>query len=323
MKKFFQSKWFYAILALIFTFALFFYVHDGKNDMGLTNSTSSSTNTTQMAANKSKDLSVPLQLNVNSDKYFVIGYPEKVNVQLSGPSALVTTTANTQNFKVYADLGNLGPGEHTVKLQQQGLNSDIHSKIKPSKIHVNIQPRRTVKFPVKATYDKKNIASGYKVGKASSDVSSAKVTGPIDQINRIDSVVAKISLKPNTKSDVKQDAVIEALDKKGKTINVIITPSTSSVDLPVSAGDNKRVPVKVNLNNKQDDKTYDVKCDPSDVLLLGDKNAISGINSVNADVDVSKMSGKNTKTVSLDTGNSKVSGLDPSTVKVQVDVKDK
>ena len=58
-------------------------------------------------------MKMPLDLTVNSQKYVVSGYPQYVKVKISGPSALVTTTMNTQNFKVYANLNNLGSGEHT------------------------------------------------------------------------------------------------------------------------------------------------------------------------------------------------------------------
>lgn len=199
------------------------------------NKTLKSTNSTntQLTSNESRSVSVPLQLNVNSEKYFVVGYPNNVRVDLTGPSALVTTTANTKNFKVVADLNRLTAGVHEVKLKQTGLNSELKAKIKPEKIKVNIQERKTATYPVQVDYSKKNIASGYKVSKAEKDISKAKITGPEEEVNKIKKVVAKVQLDKTIDNNLKQTTVIEALDEKGQTVNVVISPSTTTVNLTV------------------------------------------------------------------------------------------
>ena len=90
----------------------------------------------------------------------ITGYPQYVRVKVSGPSALVTTTANTQNFKVYADLSKLGIGHHTVKLKTSGLNSELRAALTPEKIKVNIQPRATTTVPVEVRLSSKSVNGG-------------------------------------------------------------------------------------------------------------------------------------------------------------------
>ncbi|WP_395318053.1 YbbR-like domain-containing protein [Fructilactobacillus frigidiflavus] len=230
MKKFFESRTFCLIISLVISLSLFFMVHDYK--LGQINSSAQNDNQ-QLTSNEKREVEVPLQLNVNSDKYFVIGYPNKVKVELSGPSALVTTTANTQNFKILADLSDLGPGKHTVKLQQSGLNSELKSEIKPKTITVNVQERETDAYPVEVAYQSKNIANGYKVSKVSKDISRVNVTGPKDEMKKIKQVVAKVKLTRDTNKNIKQTTVIDALDERGRTINVVISPSTTTVKLQV------------------------------------------------------------------------------------------
>ncbi|ANZ58432.1 hypothetical protein BGL34_04955 [Fructilactobacillus lindneri] len=232
MKKFFESKAFCLIISLIFALVLFFMVHDYK----LINPSGSNyqQDDPQLTSNASKQVEVPLQLNVDSDKYFVIGYPDKVKVDLKGPSALVTTTANTQNFKVTADLSNLTPGRHVVKLQQSGLNSELHAKIQPEKIEVNIQNRETDSYPVAVKYQKSHIATGYKVGKIEKDVDKVNVTGPADEMDKIKKVVAEVNLTKDTDKTFDKSTVIDALDSKGRTVNVVISPSTTKVKLPIN-----------------------------------------------------------------------------------------
>lgn len=235
MKKFFESKTFCLIISLVFALSLFFMVHDYK--LGQINSSTQNDNQ-QLTSNEKREVEVPLQLNVNSDKYFVIGYPNKVKVALSGPAALVTTTANTQNFKILADLSDLGPGKHTVKLQQSGLNSELKSDIKPKNITVNVQERETDAYPVEVDYRNKNIAAGYKVNKVSKDIDKVEITGPKDEMKKIKRVVAKVKLSDDTNKDVKQTTVIDALDEHGRTINVVISPSTTTVKLHIGKNDN-------------------------------------------------------------------------------------
>ena len=70
-------------------------------------------------------------------------------------------TVNTQNFEVVADLSKLKVGKHVVKLKASGLNKELTYEISPKEITVNIQTRRTQKFPIQVTYNKNAIADGY------------------------------------------------------------------------------------------------------------------------------------------------------------------
>ncbi|WP_261810167.1 CdaR family protein [Levilactobacillus humaensis] len=317
MKNQRYTTWLYRILALILAILLFFYVNSTKS--ATSSQSSSSTGTTSLTATKTVTVSVPLQLNVNSNKYFVTGYPQKVKVKLQGPLALVTTTANTQNFKVYAALSDLGVGKHKVTLHQEGLNHEIESTISPAKITVDIEPRRTVSFPVKVQYNKQNIAPGYSAGKATSDVTSVKATGAANEISRITSVVAQLTLAQNVKKTVNSQAVIEALDKNGKTVNVILTPSTTTVNLPITSdGESKKVSVNLNAKNGSSGTTYKLSSNVSKVTAYGSAAQLKALQSVAVDVDVSDVKSQATKTVTLDTSDNDVTAFDPTTIKVTV-----
>ncbi|ETO40338.1 putative secreted protein, YBBR [Fructilactobacillus florum 8D] len=234
MKHFYDSKTFALIVSFLIVMGLFFMVHDDK--LGNTYHTPSQTSR-KISAVTRKTVEVPLQLNVNSDHYFVIGYPDKVKVTLQGPAALVTTTANTQNFKVNANLVGLTPGKHVVKLQPAGLNSEINAKINPDKIKINLQKRATKTYAVKPAYDKNQIATGHHVVKTSQQVQQVHITGPIDEIERIKQVVAQVNLQKPINKTTRTTAVIDAQDLHGKTVNVVISPSTTKVKLEIAKDD--------------------------------------------------------------------------------------
>ena len=317
MKNERYTTWLYRILALILAILLFFYVNSTKSSTS-TQSTSS-TNNTSLTATKTMKVSVPLQLNVNSNKYFVTGYPQKVKVTLRGPLALVTTTANTQNFKVYAALSDLGVGKHKVTLHQEGLNHEIESSISPSKITVDIEPRKTVSYPVKVRYNSQNIAAGYSAGKATSDVTSVKATGAANEISRIKQVIAQLSVPQNTKKTVNSQAVIEAVDSSGNTVNVILTPSTTTANLPITSdGESKKVGLDLNAKNGSSGTTYKLTSNVSKVTAYGSASQLKALDNVAVDVDVSDVKNNTTKTVTLDTNDNNVTAFDPSTIKVTI-----
>ncbi|MBU7559035.1 CdaR family protein [Levilactobacillus brevis] len=317
MKNERYTTWLYRILALILAILLFSYVNSTKSSSN--NQSSSTGSTTSLTATKTMTVSVPLQLNVNSNKYFVTGYPQKVKVTLKGPLALVTTTANTQNFKVYAALSDLGVGKHKVTLHQEGLNHEIESTIKPEKITVDIEPRRTVSFSVKVRYNSQNIAAGYSAGKATSDTTTVKATGAANEISRVKQVVAQLTVPANTKKTISSQAVIEAIDRSGKTVNVILTPSTTTVNLPITSdGQSKKVGVNLNAKNGSSGTTYKLSSDTTKVTAYGSATQLKKLSKVDVDVDVSDVKSQATKTVTLDTSDNNVTAFDPTTIKVTV-----
>ncbi|MCL0311513.1 CdaR family protein [Apilactobacillus sp. TMW 2.2459] len=321
MNKFFNSPWFYRLLALVFALLLFLYVNQSKFLNGSYNQNYTDSKITQLSSNKHETISVPLQLNLNSNKYFVTGYPEKVSVKLSGPAALVITTVNTQNFKVYANLSNLKVGKHRVKLYEEGLNNEIKYSINPAYINVEVQKRSTKTFSVHAKFDKKNIADGYHAGTPILGTQSVKATGAENEINKISSVVARLSIPQNAKETVSASAIVEALDSDGKTVNVILTPSTTAVDLPISSGNNKKVSLKFKAEHTDSNKTYSISSDVSSVKVFGSEKQISGIKDITVPIDVSDVKSDTSKTVQLSKLLDGYNGFDPEKVKININVK--
>ena len=317
MKKLLFSNWTSRLMALFFTIVLFVFVQGTPSGTSSPNSTSNKI--TQLSSNKSETFSVPLSLTVNSNRFFVNGYPEKVKIHLTGPSALVTTTANTQNFKAFADLSKLSVGKHKVRIQQEGLNSELKYEFEPETITVDIQPRKTVTYPLEVKYSKNNIAAGYQVGNASADVKNVKITGASDEINKIDRVVAQLNVPQNAKTSINSQAIIEALDKNGNTVNVVITPATADVNLPITPGNSKEVPVSLKskgIENQTDQ--FDLSTTVKRIKVFGTKKQLSDLKRVEVEVDTSDVSDSKTKQIVLDPKLNGVKGFDPEKIPVKI-----
>ena len=231
--SFFSNIWVLRISSLILALFLFVYVNGSKD--GFLRQNTRTGNNSALMSNRSATIKMPLQLKVNSQRYVITGYPQYVRVKVSGPSALVTTTVNTQNFKVYADLSNLGVGHHTIKLRTSGLNSELRTALTPEKIKVNIQPLATTTVPVEVRLSSKSVNGGYEVGTPKSSMTNVQVSGARDEVRRVAKVVAEVNVPKDATSDLHRQVTLQALDKHGHILNVIISPNSVSVTVPISS----------------------------------------------------------------------------------------
>jgi len=324
VKKFMDSAWSMRLLALICALALFAYVSSMKTNNTTSSVLTNNASKTTLTSNRKVTISAPLELNVNSTKYFVTGYPENVKITIEGPAALVTTTANTQNFKVYANLSDLSVGRHSVKVQVNGLNKELSYTLDQKYIHINIQPRRTATYKVSADFNNANVASGYEVGSARLGTASVKVTGAVSEVSKVAKVVAVVNTEKNLKKSVNQQAMIEALDANGQTLNVVLTPSTTSVYIPITAAAAKKdVPVDLKASGKTSaDTSYSFSTDTKSVTVMGTKAALAKLDKLPVDVDVTDVNATTTKTVDLsNTDKDGISSINPTSIKVKITVK--
>ena len=234
-KGFFRRKWFLRIISLILALFLFMYVNGSKSGF-LSKNTRNNNQSSALMSNKSVTLRMPLDVTIDNNKYIVSGYPQYVKVKVTGPSALVTTTSNTQNFKVYADLSDLTPGKHRVKLKTSGLNSELTSKIEPQYINVNIQQRKTITMKVTIRLSTRDLDDGYKLGHPHSDIQTVQVTGSRDEVNKVNRIVAFVAIPHDAKDNIARQVTLQAIDRNGQTLNVVISPTTTNVSIPISAG---------------------------------------------------------------------------------------
>ncbi len=231
--SFFSNIWVLRISSLLLAIFLFVYVNGSKD--GFLRQNTRTGNNSALMSNRSATIKMPLQLKVNNQRYVITGYPQYVRVRVSGPSALVTTTSNTQNFRVYADLSSLGVGHHTVKLRTSGLNSELRAELTPETIKVNIQPRATTTVPVDVRLSSRTVGDGYEVGTPRSSMTNVQVSGARDEVHRVARVVAVVNVPKNATSDLHRQVTLQALDKHGRILNVIISPNSVSVTVPISS----------------------------------------------------------------------------------------
>lgn len=315
-----NSKVAYSLLSLLLTVFLFVYV----NSEHLNNNNQSQISTSLMK-NTRATLKKEVNLNYDSDKYYVSGAPETVNVSLIGPSGLVKAAKNTGNFQVTADLRALKPGTHKVKLNVSGLSSEISARPATSEIKVKISKKGQASFPVQVRYDSSKIAKGYASGVASANHQTVKVTGAKADIKKIESVVADVNLAADSKKTTTRNVLLRAIDSKGKQLDVSIAPETARVNIPIYlASSDKKVPLQlVSGGQGVSGKKYTFTSETKYVTLTGTKNALKKIDSLEVRVSLAGVTDDETRTISLDSDRSGITSVSPSSIQVTIKVTDK
>lgn len=318
--NFLKDRGLYLLVSLVFSVALFSYV--SSTDQGSQSSQNqqqlnSGEFISSLTSQKKAKLNLPLQLDVDSLKYFVTGAPESVTVQLNGPSALVTAAVNTKNFEVYANLHNLSLGNHSIALKVRGLSKDITAEVLPAKISINLAQRATRNLPVKVQFNAENVADGYDIGDARSSVQNVQITGSVNQVSRVSQVVAQLAIPTNTKRSITQRIQLQALDVNGNLLDVVMSPQITNVTLPISPGDGKKnVPILLKATGINATK-YTLTANVNEVTVYGKQTVLNGIKGVTVQVQTDGISSDTTRKITID----KIDGIskfEPDVVTVNI-----
>lgn len=315
-----NTKFLYQLVSLLFALLLFFYVNYQR-----LSSTRTTDNKPQAPAalmtNKTVKMTMPLAVNVDNDKYFVTGYPEKVRVKLSGPSAMVKAMDNTRNFEVYADLSKLKSGTHTVKFKTSGLNKEVTASIDPDSAVIKIERRKTITMPIQTRYDTGQISSGYAAGTPILSSQATSITGGQKSIKKIVSVVANVNLPDGTNSAYSKNVILQAIDKNGKTVpDVVISPETVRVTVPINlATSTKTVPLLLEAGGVSG-KSYNFTSPTKSITIHGTKTALKSISSYSLRVPIVGINSTTTKTIKISPTEAGITSVSPNSVQVTIEV---
>lgn len=313
MHKLIEQKWFYKLFSLLLAIVLVAFVDN-------TQVNTSNQTKVQETASTEQSLKMALQVSVDADKYYVTGYPSRVKVTLEGPNALVTSAVNTQNFRVYIDLSKLGVGSHQVPVKVSGLPSQVSYKLSQKSVKVNIQKRKSRTLPVQIGYNKNAVAQGYDIGTPTVSPETVEVTGAQSEVKAIDHVQAQLVVPNGSTETVRRNVLLAAYDAKGHQLNVVISPATARVTLPLSVS-KKTVKLKLNASHGSSKKVYSLTAKEEKVTLYGQKEALKKISSLTLDVDLTDIKSSVTKSFRLPVP-SGVAWISPGSVDVQIEVSD-
>ncbi|MFC6315577.1 YbbR-like domain-containing protein [Lapidilactobacillus achengensis] len=318
MKDFFNRPWVYRVLSLGLAVLLFVYVQ--SNNLGSTISDQRQNSEQTAIAQTKTTMRVSLQVEADVEKYFVTGYPEKVDVTISGSKALVASTKNMQNFRAYIDLRDLSTGTHTVKIKISGLSSSLNFSVKPESTKVKIQTRSDRTLPIQVNFNSNRVADGYLVGTPTISPETVRVSGSKSEVKRVKQVVADLDLSANTKANYEQEVMLKALDKNGKEVDVLMSPQTAHVELPISLPTKKLTLSFSQDGDGQDGLLYAFTSSVTQVTVSAPQSVLSDLpNTLTMPIDVSDITATVQKTITLAKPDGVVA-IDPKSVAVNIKV---
>lgn len=198
-------------------------------------------------------------------------------VRIRSESALWDMLNNT-NFQMVADLGGLGEGEATVLLTAISTDPRVRVlAVDPPSIQVRLEKIRSVPMVVRVRL-LDDPPLGYEVKTAEVTPPTVTVTGPQNEIERVNDATVEVSLR-SAKSAVSREASVVLHDAQGNQIqNLKIEPSTVRVNVPIEQRigyKDAAVKALITGNVASGYWVSDISVEPPTVTLVGAPDALN------------------------------------------------
>lgn len=246
---------------------------------------------------------VPIVFEYNEKKYYIQGYEPNVDVKLSSANRvqlLAESNADTRTFKVVADLNELSPGTHEVKLKVENLKSGVKAKLSTNKSTVTIEKKITKKFAVKPILVDEHQLDGVTLSSISSTPKSVVVTTGAQTMKEIAIVQALFTSSYPITQNITKTVKLEALNAKGEKLDVTFDKEEVEVHLAVN-----RVNKQVKLTPKQFGNLpsgvsgYQFHLNPETIMLSSNGGDLDKIDEITIPVDISGIAQTTTKVYNI------------------------
>lgn len=290
-----ENKLSVSIVALLLALFMFVNANNVFEDMNLFNDEGENQEDTEFIEG------VPVEVLYDEESYYVSGVPQEVTVELGGANSNVKRLQATRNFEVVLDLRNREPGEYEVFFTVNGLPENVSGTVQPETANVTIQNLVTQTFEVQAEVSEGRVGSSYQLDSVNVEPSTVTVSGGESTMNRIQYVRAMMTDTSRITEERVEEAEVSAFDAQYNKLDVEIEPSTVRIEIDVNEL-SKEVPVYQETTGEVADgnRLSDVELNHDTIEIYGDRETLSSISSVTAEVDVGGMSSSGKKDVRLE-----------------------
>ena len=218
--------------SILIAFLLFFYATttNYKNTVSSTQSQAKETYTNTVN-------NVPIDIEYDSEKYFISGFASTVTVDLIGSNRLILqreTDEATRTFQVKADLRELEEGTHMVKLQVLDLPTGVSANLTPVNLSVKIGKRASKNFTVTGKIYETQLAVGYSVSKITVGTTTVKVTSDEETLAKVTGVEAVITDVSGLSQNYTGTATLQAVDAQGQILPVVFSQEVTSMQATIT-----------------------------------------------------------------------------------------
>lgn len=190
---------------------------------------------------------VPLEVEYDRDKLYVVGIPNTISVKLSGTQTKVQKESIAKNFKARLNLKNAQIGDdQKVRIEIEGLERGVDGTAEPATITISIREKATKEFRVTPVVKKERLLIGYEVEKLSVTNETVKISGAIESLNRINEVRAESDTRTKINRNTREEAKLVAYDSDyNKIEDIQIEPNSTVMSIELKNIE-KEVPLEVN-----------------------------------------------------------------------------
>lgn len=312
LRRFFQIRFSLLLISLALTLLLFFTASSTRY-LNKTSTLNESIETYTYTIEH-----VPIDIQYDNNKYFIVGYSYDAEVYLTSTNRVKLDSeinSDTRKFKVVADLTNVKEGTTKVDLKVRNLPSGMTAKVSPASMSVTLGLKKTKTFKAEVDLDSIRLAQGYRLVDAYLAEKEVEVTSDENTINQISRVVAKLPEDVTLSEKYSGAVTLQAVAADGTVLPSIIEPSKAKLTVNVAAI-TKTVPIKVELSGKLEESLSNVlyKLEQEQVTLQGSQEQLDTINEVVAKVDITGVNKDTIQVVPLQVPQ----GLTPSLSQIEV-----
>lgn len=279
-----ENVWIVRLISLLVSILLFGYVYSENYGLSTTNRNDA------ISTLRSETISnLPIQINMDTERYFISGLPETVMLNISGPESVIVQTLSASDFNIVTeDLDLLGPGRHTVQLRAENLSEELTYQIVPSRVNVQIEEKVTIESSVEVRFDTDAVNDAYISKEPILNRESVIITGPASTVARIDRIYVRVPTDSEITSTLKDTYVVQVEDEARNKLNVVVEPQEIEVEIPVEPYE-KTVPIRlVQIGTPVSGKKYQLSLARTEnVVLTGDQKLLADVDEVVVEVDVS------------------------------------
>ena len=287
-----ESRWVYILLSILLAIVFWAYIRAAVDPNGTATIHNVRVETTGNNVLTSQGLAVS-EIS-----------PQVVELQVEGPnSARTNLIRNRSGLYVRVDVSSCVEGENTLRWREVWLYT------KSFDVQFQLEGR---------------VAEGYQMGTIAIEPEQVVVSGPVEQVNQVDKVVAILKAEELSERFA-GDLPLTPLDKQGKPLTdleLTLSAETAYVVVPVVMM--KEVPLTVNLlpggGATEDDAVRDI--DPPTIVVSGSEEDLEGLEEISlGSISLSDVVGTNTfpRPINLDPSLTNESGLTTAQVTVTVD----
>ncbi|NBI09102.1 hypothetical protein D1641_03575 [Colidextribacter sp. OB.20] len=309
-----ESRWVYVLLSILLAIILWVYVRAAVDPSGTISIHNVRVETTGASVLASQGLAIS-EIT-----------PQVVELQVEGPnSARANLLRNRSGLYVRVDVSSCVEGENTLRWREiwpENINYDDLTVLR-STVTVKVEKLYSKSFDIQFQLDGK-VAKGYQMGTIAIEPEQVVISGPVEQVNQVDRVMAVLKTE-ELNERFTGDLALVPVDKQGKSLeNLELTLSAESAYVVVPVVKTKEVALTVNVVSgggaTRDDARLDV--DPPKIVVSGAEADLEGLEEISlGSIDLSNVVGTKDFTfpITLDPSLTNESGLASATVTVTVE----